>query len=389
VTSHEAVLSGIRVVEVSAFVAAPFAGAILAGLGADVIRVEQVGGGIDARRWPLHEGRSLYREGLDRGKRTIEVDLRSDEGRALVHDIVASGGDEGGVVLTNLPARGWLSYEALSAVRSDVILVTIVGHSDGRPAVDYTVNAAVGFPFVTGAEETEGPVNHVLPAWDIGTGLLAATSLLAAERHRRTTGEGQLVELALADVATAVAAHLGYVAEARLVAEPRARYGNFVYGTLGKDFPTLDGRRVMVCALTPRQWRGLGDATGLGSELGALADEVGADFLSDDGSRFEHRGRIAELLEPWFAARTLAEVADALDAHGVLWSPYRTFKELAADDLVSDRYASPVAFSAFERAQARDAPAAGESAASILRDDLGLDESALADLRARGIVGAG
>jgi 2-methylfumaryl-CoA isomerase len=380
------VLSALRVVEVSAFVAAPFAGATLASLGADVVRVEQVGGGIDARRWPLHEGRSLYREGLDRGKRLLEVDLRSDEGRALVHALVASGGADAGIVLTNLPARGWLSYEALRGVRPDAILVAITGRDEGQPAVDYTVNAGVGFPLVTGPEDAGGPVNHVLPAWDIATGLLAATAVLAAERHRRATGEGQLVEVALADVAVAVAAHLGYVAEARLGDEARPRYGNFVYGTLGKDFTTRDGRHLIVCALTPRQWRALGTATGLTDAFAALARDTGAD-LDDDGGRFEHRHEIVALLEPWFAARALAEAAEILDAHEVLWGPYRTFKELAAAELVSDRFASPVAFGAFARAAAEPAPAIGESTAAVLRDDLGLDESTIADLRARRVVG--
>lgn len=385
-TGGSEVLAGLRIVEVSAFVAAPFAGVTLAALGADVIRVEQLGGGVDARRWPLHGGRSLYREGLDRGKQLLEIDLRSDLGRALVHDLVAAGGDDGGIVLTNLPARGWLSYDALRAIRSDVILVTIVGQSDGRPAVDYTVNASVGFPLVTGPPGGEEPVNHVLPAWDIAAGLMSATALLAAERHRRATGEGQVVELALADVASAVAAHLGYVAEARLVAEPRARSGNYVYGTLGRDFATRDGRRVMVCALTPRHWRGLAEATGLVAAFAALADEVGAD-LADEGSRFEHREAIASLLEPWFGSRTVDEIGAALDEHGVLWGPYRTFQEFAADELVTDRFASPVAFGAFARAPARDS-AGARSTGSILRERLNLDEAAIARLRAEGIIDA-
>ena len=88
------ILEGLRVVEVSAFVAAPIAGATLASLGAEVIRVEQLGGGIDARRWPLYEGRSLYRAGLDRGKRSITLNLRSTRGQQLVAEIVARSGEE-------------------------------------------------------------------------------------------------------------------------------------------------------------------------------------------------------------------------------------------------------------------------------------------------------
>jgi 2-methylfumaryl-CoA isomerase len=97
----DGILNGLRVVEVSAFVAAPLAGASLAAMGADVIRVEQLGGGIDARRWPLHDGRSLYRAGLDQGKRSLAVDLRSEAGRELVVDLVAAGGEEGGLLITS------------------------------------------------------------------------------------------------------------------------------------------------------------------------------------------------------------------------------------------------------------------------------------------------
>src|SRR6202165_1325613 len=107
------ILAGLRVVEVSAFVAAPLAGATLASLGADVVRVEQLGGGIDAARWPVFEGRSLYREGLDRGKRSIAINLHSERGQQLVTDLAVGGGAGGRIVLPNLGARGWLAYERL------------------------------------------------------------------------------------------------------------------------------------------------------------------------------------------------------------------------------------------------------------------------------------
>src|ERR1700726_1046757 len=102
-------------------------------------------------------------------------------------------------------------------MRPDLIMGVISGRRDGGTAVDYTVNAALGFPWITGPEGHEGPINHVLPAWDAMTGFLAAPALLAAERPRRLTGAGQLVELSLADVGMAVAGHLGLLAEAILI----------------------------------------------------------------------------------------------------------------------------------------------------------------------------
>src|SRR6202022_539231 len=109
---------------------------------------------------------------------------------------------------------GWNSYADLSKMRPDLIMVVISGRRDGGTAVDYTVNALLGFPWLTGPEDHDGPINHVLPAWDAMTGFLATTAILAAERHRRLTGAGQLVELSLADVGLAVAGHLGFIGEA-------------------------------------------------------------------------------------------------------------------------------------------------------------------------------
>lgn len=324
-------LSGLRIVELSAFVAAPLAGATLASLGADVIRVDPPGGGIDIDRWPLHEGKSLYWAGLNQGKRSVTIDTRTEEGREQVTRLITAPGADAGIVLTNLPVAGWSSYEVLSKLRKDLIMLVITGDSDGRPAVDYTVNAALGFPWITGPEEHLGPVNHVLPAWDAMTGFLAAMAILAADRHRRATGEGQLVELSLMDVGLSVAGSLGLLGEAVLNEEPRGRFGNHVYGTFGRDFVTRDGRHVMVLALTPRQWRSLGEATGLTDRFGVIEARDGFDFRRE-GDRWRGRQRICELLDEWFGERDLGDIRNAFAAQGVLCGPYQTFKELVAGD---------------------------------------------------------
>ena len=311
------VLSGLRIVEMSAFIAAPLGGATLAALGADVICVDPPGGGIDIGRWPLHNGRSRYWAGLNQGKRSVTIDTRTEEGRRQVATLIAAPGEDGGILLTNLPSAGGSSYEQLSKLRPDLIMVLITGRRDGTAAVDYTVNAAVGF--------------HVLPAWDAMTGFLAATAVLAAERHRRITGEGKLVELSLMDVGLAVAGHLGLIAEAILDEEPRGRFGNNVYGTFGRDFGTSDGRRVIVLALTPRQWRCLGQATGLTERFSELGARLGLDFR-EEGDRWRGRQQICELLASWIGGRGLADVRNLFDKHGVLWGPYQTFKQLVAED---------------------------------------------------------
>ena len=380
------ILGGLRIVEVSAFVAAPLAGATLASLGADVIRVEQIGGGVDAQRWPVHEGRSLYRAGLDRGKRSLTVDLRSPRGQQLVADLLAQPGEGGGILVTNLAAKGWMSYERFVQARPDLIMVVIGGTPEGGPAVDYTVNAGIGFPWVTGPEGWANPVNHVLPAWDVAAGLLTCVAVLAAERHRRQTGAGQMVQLALSDVALAVAGHLGFIAEAVEIEEPRGRFGNDLYGTYARDFRTLDGRFVMVCALTKRQWKGLVEVTGLGPAMAALEELHGVD-LGEEGARFVHRREISALVEPWVGARTFDEVRVAFDAGEVLWGPYRTFKELVRDEpRATNPMASPIGFASHLPQPAPEGPLIGADTRSILRELLHLSDAAIADLRDAGVV---
>ena len=136
-------------------------------------------------------------------------------------------------------------------------MVALTGNPDGSSEVDYTVNPATGFPWATGPRNLAEPLNSVLPAWDIAMGTLAAVGLLAAERHRRRRGEGTLVSLSLSDVALAMVGNLGRVAEAQLGSQESPRDGNYLYGAFGNDFSTADGRRVMVVALTTRQWTAL------------------------------------------------------------------------------------------------------------------------------------
>jgi 2-methylfumaryl-CoA isomerase len=325
-------LRGLRVVEGSAFVAAPLGGLTLAQLGADVIRFDTIGGGLDYQRWPVtDEGVSLYWAGLNKGKRSIAFDLSRPEGRELATALICAPGDDAGVFLSNFPAQGWLADDRLRAQRADLVYLNIIGNPDGSTAVDYTVNASSGIATATGPVGSLLPVNHALPAWDIATGLNAAIGLLAAERHRRMTGEGQFISLSLADVAFTMVANLGFLAQAQLTHENRPPLGNDMYGAFGRDFPTKDGRRVMVVAISLNQWHTLVRATGIEEHLPQIERAFQADFRKEE-DRYRARDAIAALMKPWFEARTLDEVRKALDEHGVCWGPYQTFTQLLDDD---------------------------------------------------------
>jgi 2-methylfumaryl-CoA isomerase len=282
----------------------------------------------------------------------------------------------------------------------------VTGNPDGSTAVDYTVNCAAGFPFVTGpaAGSRPGtPVNHVLPAWDALTGVTAALGILAAERRRRLTGRGQSIRLPLADVAFALVGHLGYIAEVQVNGEDRPSTGNYLYGAYGCDFETRDGRRVYVVAITKRQWQALGEALGAGDRLAALGPALNLD-LSREGDRFRAREAISAVLAPWFRERTLAEVRKAFAGTAVCWGPYQTFRQMVEEDPRCSAQnplfsrleqpgigsylvpGSPLQFSNEERLEPRRAPLLGEHTDEVLSDLLGLSGARIGELRAKGVV---
>jgi 2-methylfumaryl-CoA isomerase len=397
------ILGGLRVIEGSAFVAAPLGGMTLAQLGADVIRFDPLGGGLDRHRWPVTaSGQSLFWTGMNKGKRSIAVDLRNPRGQELLTRLIAAPGPDAGIFSTNFPARGWLAYESLSKARADLVMVNLLGRRDGGSEVDYTVNPQFGFPLLTGAADGE-PVNHVFPAWDAIAGNMIATAILAALRHRDRHGEGQLVTLALKDVGLALLGHLGMIAEVQINAVDRPRYGNHLYGAFGRDFVTLDGRRVMVVGLTDLQWTCLLKATELGSAVDELAGRLQVD-LSREGHRFAAREQLAELFAPWFAVRSFAQVREIFDRHRVTWGPYRSVRQALAEDPdlstahpmfanieqpdigITLAPASPLDFSRVQRLPAKPAPRLGEHTDEVLLEVLGLSSGEVGALHDAGIV---
>ena len=399
-----AFLNGWRVLESSAFVAAPLAGMTLAQLGCEVIRLDPPGGGLDANRWPVdHAGNSLYWAGLNKGKKSIVVDVRKPEGAELAQALATAAGAEAGLLLTNLPLRGWLDEPALRALRGDLILAQVKGNRDGSSAVDYTVNCATGFPLATGPEGWGMPVNNVLPAWDAITGVTAALGIVVAQMQRRVDGQGRLLSVALSDVAIAMAGNLGHIAEAEINGASRPRLGNAVYGAFGADVAAVDGRRLMVVAITLRQWRALGNATGLAGRFTALGALLGLD-LDREGDRFQAREAISLLLRPWCATRTMQEIGAAFDAAGVCWGQYQSFAEMVAHDPRCSaanpmlqqvmqpgigQYlmpGSPLDFAGVARDSVAPAPRLGQHTEEVLAGVLNLPGHAIAHLHDSGVV---
>ena len=392
-------LSGLSVIEASSFVASPSAGLYCAQMGAEVIRVDQIGGGPDFRRWPVTANNdSLYWENLNRAKKSVALDLGKPQGRELLQALVRATGQ----FLTNFPATGFLGHDVLAEGRADLVTVRVMGWADGSPALDYTVNNAVGYPMLTGAGPE--PVNHVLPAWDLLSGAYAAFALLAALRRRAATGQGGEVRVPLSDVAIGTVANLGGIAEVLYAGENRPRLGNAVYGLFGRDFVTADGVRTMLVVVTPKQWSSLIAALGLAEAVAAVEAERGVSFARDDGLRFTHRDALFPLFEAAVGARAHADLAAALDAGGVVHSTYRTMLDAARDPVlvgnnpIFGESANPsgVAYPAagsfatvpqLDRGAPAPAPRNGEHSEEVLAGRLGLASGAIARLIDDGVVG--
>ena len=287
-----------------------------------------------------------------------------------------------------------MSHASLAKLRADLISCTIVGNPDGSTAVDYTVNAATGFPAMTGGGSLGAPVNHVLPAWDIACAYQAAFALLAAVTQRRQTGAGAELCLALSDVAFAALSHLGMMAQAELLGEDRPAVGNHIYGAFGRDFGTADGHRVMVAGISAGQWSVLCAACELEAPWHAL----------DEAARFAAREAIAARLEPWFQRRSLNDIEQVFGQHKVCWGRYRSVTGLLANDervslanpvfeslttpgVGSHRAAgTPVTVADRARAPTAPAPWLGQHTEEILSGVLGLDAGEIGRMFDAGVV---
>ena len=402
-------LTDLSIVEVSSFVASPTAGLYCAQMGAEVIRVDHKAGGLDYDRYLLtKEGRSLSWENLNRAKKSVALDLRSGEGRELCVELAARTGQ----CITNLPEKSFLAHDAMKAAQEqdapEMISLRIMGWHDGRQAMDFTVNAASGYPLMTGPAdwdmETAPPVNQVLPAWDFITGAYSAFALLAALRHRDATGHGSEVRVPLGDVAIGTVANSGMMAEMLYRGADRERLGNAIWGAFGRDFRSKDGKRFMVAALTAKQWAGLVEAFGVGNPISRLEAETGADFSAGDRPRFEHRERLFDIFQKVAGSHDYKALEARMAANGCTFERYRTAHEAANDPVLVDDNplfgASPANPSGFDYPATRSfanlpaqepgdpapAPYLGQHSEEVLAERLGLSSGAIGKLVEAGIV---
>ncbi|MBD2843017.1 CoA transferase [Erythrobacter rubeus] len=402
-------LNDLSIIEVSSFVASPTAGLYCAQMGAEVIRVDHKAGGLDYDRYMLTDkGRSLSWENLNRAKKSVALDLRSGEGRELCVELAAKTGQ----CITNLPEKSFLSHDAMKTAQPDgapdMTSVRIMGWHDGRQAMDFTVNAASGYPLMTGPEDWDmkaaPPINQVLPAWDFITGAYCAFALMAALRHRDATGTGTEVRVPLGDVAIGTVANSGMMAEMLYRGGDRERLGNAIWGAFGRDFRSKDGVRFMVAALTAKQWAGLVKAFGLETPIAQLEAEVGARFADGDDPRFKHRHRLFDLFQKVAGSHDYKALESLMAANGCTFEKYRTAHEAATDPVLVDDNPlfgpSPDNPSGFDYPATRSfanlpeheagnpapAPYLGQHSEEVLAERLGLSSGAIGKLLDAGTV---
>ena len=398
-------LSGLSIVEVSSFVASPTAGLYCAQMGAEVIRIDDRRGGLDYKRYMMTaEGRSLSWENLNRAKKSVALDLQTPEGRELAVQLAQATGQ----MITNLPVDSFMAHDRIATGRPDLVSVRIMGWHDGRQAMDFTVNAASGYPLMNGPEEWDPaaapPVNQILPAWDFITGAYCAFALMAGLRHRDATGQGSELRVPLGDVAIGTAFNAGAAAEMLYRGADRERIGNAIWGAFGRDFRSRDGHRFMIAALTPKQWKATVEAFGLADAVAALEAELGVSFLASDHWRFVHRHRLFDLFQQAAETFDYADLAERLTQAGATFERYRTMHEMATDpDLVTNNplfgpspanpsgfeYPAPRSFANIPDREAGDpqaAPYLGEHSEEVLAERLGLSAGQIATLIDRGVV---
>lgn len=391
------VLAGIRVLDFGRYIAGPYCAALLADLGADVIRIERRGGGED--RWVAPVGEdgvgALYLV-MNRNKRAMTLDPACPEGRQIVEQLVATAD----VVVANLPpevlrALG-LDLESLRRVKPDIILTTVTAFGVGGPwshkhGFDGIGQVMCGSAYLTGTPEQ--PLRAAVAWVDCGTASLAAFGTLAALMARQKTGRGQKVEGAL--LRTALAFNNPTLVEQQVIRPDRVATVNRGQTSAPSDlFRTRDGWIIAYAIGNPMfaRWAKL-----LGED-GWLSDPR---FATDE-ARGDHGELISARVAAWTAERTTAEALAELEAAkipaGPLFSPQQALEDahvraaglLADTDYPGLPRPAPLAPTPVDLSETpgrfwRHAPVLGEHTDAIL-GELGYDGAAIAGLRARGVV---
>ena len=405
-------LSNVTVLDLSRILAGPWAGQVLADLGADVIKIEKPEGGDDTRSWgpPFLQNTdsqdtsrtdAAYYLCANRNKKSVTVDFTTPEGRALVQQLAAKAD----VVLENFKVGGLkaygLDYESLKALNPRLVYCSITGFGQtgpyaARPGYDFLVQAMGGLMSITGrgaAEPGAGPQKAGVAVTDILTGLYAAIGILAALNHREHSGVGQHIDLSLLDVQVACLANqaMNYLVSGKAPERLGNAHPNIVPY---QDFPTQDGYMII--------------AVGNDGQFARLCGEMGLGELAADAKFSTNKTRVAnrvELIERLNAVtrtRSTAAWVGALETVGVPCGPINAIDAVFADPQVQARHmkvdmphptsgsvslvANPLRLSETPVTYRTAPPTLGAQTEEVLTQRLGLSAEDIHRLRASGVI---
>ena len=404
-------LDGLRILDLSRVLAGPWCAQILGDLGAEVIKIEQPGQRDDTRTWRppwnvepegVERARSAYYLSCNRNKHSVAINLASDEGADLIRQIAASSD----VVIENFKCGGLakygLDYASLSKIKPDLIYCSITGFGQTGPyahrgGYDFLIQGMSGLMSITGQPDGAPgaePLKVGVAVSDLFTGLYATISILAAVQHRRNTGIGQHIDLALLDTQVAVLANQAM----------NWLVGQKVPGRLGNGHPnvvpyrcfaTSDGHIIVACG-NDRQFRAL--TTALGRE--DLRDDP---RFADNSGRQLNRGHLEAGLEDSIAKWTSADVLALLEKAGVPCGPINRIDQIFADPHIAARglvssfdgqggadipvVGFPARLSASPATYRKPPPHLGADTETVLEQVLGLTAADTERLRAAGVIG--
>jgi crotonobetainyl-CoA:carnitine CoA-transferase CaiB-like acyl-CoA transferase len=394
-------LAGIKVLDFTRVLAGPFLTQMLADLGAEVLKVEPPGSGDDTRAFPPHVGgESHYFIALNRGKESLVIDLRSEEGKEIIRDLVAHVDVLAENYRPGVMDRLGLGYEALSKINPRLVYCSVSGFGltgplKDKPSFDIVTQALTGALSING-ERGATPVKLGLPLGDMVGGVFGSVAVLSALVERATTGRGRLIDVSLYD---GLIGMLGYLSQLALVTgeSPEPVGSGHPHLVPYNSFPASNGSIIIAC-LTQNFWENLAKAIG--------RPELRTDprFATIEGRR-ENRVALEAIIgeitrtatvAAWQERLTEGDVphAPVLSVLAALNEPHTVAREMvvevehpAAGPLrITGR---PIKFPGAPQRPLTPPPRLGEHTGAVLARELGLGEDRLADLRRRGVIDRG